>query len=263
MLTSWEDVLIILACITGALAVLFVLQYVWPSSQRRLHNDVIGWHITVLGTTYAVIIGFMLYAVWSSFQAADINSDNEANCLVNVFRLADGLPEAQRSEIHRLAREYVNVVIDEEWPAMANADLSLAGHPIVEQLWATAVQTKPATFGEQTSMNLTLEEISAMTRYRRVRQLESSWRLPGVLWLLMILGGLITTLASCLFGTENFKLHILQVVTLTLLVSLTLVAIADIDRPFQGSVHVYPRGFIRARETFDHMPLESLRPHKP
>ena len=263
MLNYFDDMLIVVISLITAIACLLALRRFWPISQRSAHNDIIGWHISVLGTTYAVIIGFMLYAVWTTFQSADINADNEANSLVNVYRLADGLPDAQKSQVHRLARDYVDIVIDTEWPAMAQGDFSLAGHPIIEKLWSTVVQAKPATFGEQTSMNLTLEEISAMTRFRRARQLESASRLPGILWFLMILGGLITTLASCLFGTENFKLHFLQVVTLTLLVSLTLVAIADIDRPFQGAVHVYPRGFVRARETFDHLPIDQMAPRKP
>jgi hypothetical protein len=36
--------------------------------------------------------------------------------------------------------------------------------------------------------------------------------------------------------------------------SLVLVAIADIDRPFQGSVRVSPDSFIFAQETFKQLP---------
>jgi hypothetical protein len=37
------------------------LNRVWPWEKRRPYNELIGWQITVLGTTYAVILGFMLY----------------------------------------------------------------------------------------------------------------------------------------------------------------------------------------------------------
>jgi hypothetical protein len=57
-----------------------------------------------------------------------------------------------------------------------------------------------------------------------------------------------------MFGIDNFMLHAVQVVSLTLLLALILVAIADIDRPFQGVVHVHPRGFERAREAFAQHP---------
>jgi hypothetical protein len=257
VLTSFEDIIVILACTSLSLVFLFILQRFWPGSQRRIHNDIIGWQVSVLGTTYAVIIGFMLYAVWTSFQSAEINANNEANCLVSVFRLADGLPAAQRVQIHQLAREYANIVIDQEWPAMTKGELSPSGHPVIDKLWAVAMQARPATFAEQTTMSLALAEISNMTEHRRVRELESESSLPGILWVLMILGGGITTLSSCLFGTDNFKLHVVQVISLTLILSLTLVAIADIDRPFQGAVHVLPQGFERARATFAESPVDT------
>jgi len=257
MLTSFQDAVIVAVCVLISMLFLWLLQRIWPSSQRRLHNDIIGWQVSVLGTTYAVIIGFMLYAVWTTFQSAEINADNEANCLVNVFRLADGLPEAQRDQVHHLAREYVAVVLDQEWPAMHRGEKGFAGHPVVEKLWTTVVQAKPITFAEQTSMSLTLSEISQMTRFRRVREVQSDSSLPAILWFLMILGAVITTMSAALFGTDNFKLHLVQVLSLTLLISIALVSIADIDRPFQGVVHVRPLGFERARITFDHLPLDA------
>lgn len=65
-----------------------------------------------------VILGLMLYAVWTSYQEADIHAETEANWLVSVFRVADGLPAARRDQVHRLAREYVNILIEQEWPTM-------------------------------------------------------------------------------------------------------------------------------------------------
>jgi hypothetical protein len=254
VLTTFEDVIVILACLAGSLLFLWILDRLWPSNLRRTHNDIIGWQVGVLGTIYAVIMGFMIYAVWTSYQDANINAEAEANCLVSVFRLADGLPAPQRDQVHQLAREYANIVIDQEWPVMHRGELGIAGHNTVQQLWTVLLQTRPATFAEQSSMNLALAELSTMTEHRRVRQLESQSKLPGILWTVLIVGGTITMLSSCLFGIENFGLHCVQVVSLTLLVSLILVAIADIDRPFQGTVHIYPRGFERARETFAQIP---------
>lgn len=254
MLTTLEDVMVIVSCLIGSLLFLWMLERLWPSNLRRVHNDIIGWQVGVLGTTYAVIMGFMLYAVWTSFQSADINAEAEANCLVSVFRLADGLPAAERDQVHQLARQYADVVINQEWPVMHRGELGLAGHDTIQQLWTVVLQTKPASFAEQSSMNLTLSEISSMTEHRRVRQLESQSKLPGVLWMVLIVGGAITMLSSCLFGIENFRLHCIQIASLTLLLSLILVAIADIDRPFRGTVHIYPRGFERARDTFSQLP---------
>ncbi len=250
LLTALEDLLVILVCTSASLLLLWLLQRIWPYSERRNHNDIIGWQVSVLGTTYAVIVGFMLYAVWTTFQSAEINAENEANCLVNVYRIADGLPAAQRVQVQQLAREYANTVINQEWPAMHRGEATFSARATIEKLYTVVMQARPATFAEQSSMSLTLTEIASMTEHRRVRELESQSKLPSILWIVLFLGGVITSVSACLFGTENFKLHALQVFSLTLLLSLALVAIGDIDRPFQGTVRVLPRGFERARTTF-------------
>src|SRR5207248_1844363 len=112
--------------VSGAIAFLYLLRYVWPIEQRRQHNDLIGWQVTVIGTTYAVIIGFMLYAVWTNFELADGNAEAEANSLVNLVRAAQALPAVQRLEVRNLASEYVNIMLDQEWPAMSRMSVSPA-----------------------------------------------------------------------------------------------------------------------------------------
>jgi Protein of unknown function (DUF4239) len=250
MLSAAQDVLFVVVSLAVVLSFLVFIHRFWPLERRRDHNDIIGWQVSMLGTTYAVMMGFMLYAVWTSFQTAELNADAEANCLVNIYRLAGGLPEPQSATVKSLARNYADIVIDAEWPAMSEGKVEFSGRGTVEDLWAAVLTVKPQTFQEQTSMTSTLTTLSEMTEHRRIRQLESQFRLPGILWMVLLIGGALTTLSSCLFGTENFKLHMLQVFSITLLLSLALLAIADIDRPFQGVVHVAPRGFERARSTF-------------
>jgi hypothetical protein len=250
VLSAIQSIFIVLLCVLLTLAFLLLMRRFWPSSQRREHNEIIGWQVSVLGTTYAVIMGFMLYAVWTDFNAAEMTADSEANSLVNIFRLSQGLAPADRDQIQKLSREYADSMINEEWPAMNSGNLSLHAHNIVQQLWAATMQAKPASLGEQTSWNHVLTELTNMTEHRRLRELQSNSKLPGILWLVLIVGGVLTTLSSCLFGTDNFKLHAIQVFSLSFLLALALVAIADIDRPFRGAVHVNPLGFEHARDTF-------------
>ena len=83
-------------CLPGVLLFFMAaMNYYWPAEERRAHNDLIGWQLSVLGTTYAVIVGFMLYTVWIDFGSAELNADAEANSLVNLYRLADGLAPQQ------------------------------------------------------------------------------------------------------------------------------------------------------------------------
>ena len=178
MLTLTESVFVVLLCVASALGFLLLMRRFWPTSQRREHNEIIGWQVSVLGTTYAVIMGFMLYAVWTDLNSAEMTADSEANSLVNVFRLSEGLAPAERDQIQKLSREYTDAMLNDEWPAMGEGKLSSSGHRIILQLWATTMQAKPASLSEQTSWNHVLTELTNMTESRRLRQLQSKSKLP-------------------------------------------------------------------------------------
>ncbi len=248
MLTVTQSVIVPLIAVVGSLLFMVVLNWIWPWENRQSHNDVIGWQLSILGTTYAVILGFMLYAVWTNFGAADLNVDLEANALVNVYRLAEGLPYEQRKQIESLALQYAATVISVDWPVMQAGRIPDQSQQINAEMWETLMSVKAASPNELTAEDHALYELSALTEHRRTRLLQSESKLPTVLWFVLIIGGAVTVASSCLLGSANKKLHTLQVFAFSLLIALGLVAIADIHRPFQGAVHVSKFAFVRAQQ---------------
>ena len=69
---------------------------------------------------------------------------------------------------------------------------------------------------------------------------------PVILWILLVVGAGATVGSACLLGNDNKWLHYCQVMALTFVVSVTLAAIADMARPFEGAVSVTPVAFERA-----------------
>jgi hypothetical protein len=251
VLTILQDALIIGISIASSLLFWWIVRQVWPPERRRLHNEITGWQISVLGTTYAVIMGFMMFAVWSDFRGADSNTAMESSCLINLYWASSGLPEPQRDEIRKLSADYANAMIEIEWPEMSRGVVSNVGTEIIEHLWGVSSQSQTLNASQQVSLEAVTTEIGSITEHRRIRQLQSQITLPAVLWEVLIVGAIITVMSSCLFGSEYPALHMLQVVTLSLMLSMALVAIADINRPFRGFVHVKPTGFENAKQTFD------------
>ncbi|MFZ0523514.1 MAG: hypothetical protein WAL95_20980 [Candidatus Acidiferrales bacterium] len=244
-------VFILWVCLT---VVAFVLiNFLWPANKRTGHNEIVGWQLSVIGTTYAVILGFMLFNVWDNFRAADINADQEANALVNLYRLSAALPDSTKAKIQQDARRYAEIVIQEEWPDMAHRTLRTAGTAVTQELWQTLVTAGKDPAVQGPDFTQALAELSTMTQHRRARHLESEFRLPGLLWTVLLTGGLITLISSCLLSAENLRLHFVLVVCMSLVLGISLLAIAEVDQPFRGAVRVQPRGFRLALETFDRL----------
>jgi hypothetical protein len=247
MLDTAQNVVIVIVAVACSLFFMAAMNYYWPAELRRAHNDLIGWQLSVLGTTYAVIVGFMLYTVWINFGTADLNTDAEANSLVNIYRLSSGLPPEQGARLRDLARAYGDAVVDHEWGEMGENAVPAETRPIARQMWLVLTASKGTSSTEITAEDHALSELSALAGYRRIRLVQSASRLPGVLWYVLLIGGAVTIASTCMFGAANSPLHVMQVTAFSLLISLVLVAIADINRPFQGSVHVSDYAFRRAQ----------------
>jgi hypothetical protein len=248
MLSLTQNIVILIVTMVAAMLFMVLLNRLWPREQRHAHNDLIGWQLGILGTTYAVILGFMLYTVWTTFGAAELNVDLEANAVRNVYRLAEGLPEPQRTRLQSLSRSYADAVIDRDWSEMARDQIPELSHQINQDMWKTLMSVKAASPTEIVAEDHALSELSALTEHRRTRLLQSAYQLPTIFWCVLLVGGLLTVTSTSMFGSANAGLHTLQVFSFTLLITLVLLAIADVNLPFRGWVHVSNYAFVRAQE---------------
>jgi hypothetical protein len=247
MLDVLQNTLAVVGSLACSLCFMAVINHFWPAARRRQHNDLIGWQLSVLGTTYAVIIGFMLYTVWTNYGDAEQSVNAEANSLVNLSRLAKGLPPKDGEKLIALARTYGDLVVNSEWKEMDANVIPEQTRDIIREMWSTLVAATPTSASERAAEDHALDELSALTRYRSIRLIETGSHLPGVLWFVLMSGGAITIASTWMFGAASSTLHALQVSAFTLLIVLALAAIADINRPFQGSVHVSDYAFRRAQ----------------
>jgi Protein of unknown function (DUF4239) len=249
MSTVSQNVAVIAITVILSLLTMAGLNRLWPRGRRHRYNNLIGWQLTILGTTYAVILGFMLYAVWTHLGEADLNVDSEANAIIEVYRLAEGLPEPQRTQLRQLTADYVQTVISQEWPAMARGKPPEQSTAIDQQMWTTVMSFKPASPTEVNAQEHAMSELESLARRRMTRIRQSKARLPGMLWCVLLIGGGLTILSSCALGSDSVKIQSLEVFCFSLLVSLCLATIASIHRPFRGLIHVSDYAFQRAHQT--------------
>src|SRR6201996_3511386 len=174
MLDTAQNFAVVVMGVACSLFFMAAVNYYWPAEKRRVHNDLIGWQLSIVGTTYAVILGFMLYTVWIDFGSADLNTDAEANSVVNLYRLADGLPPEQGSQMKALARRYADAVVDVEWPEMSREILPTRSREVSRQMWRVLTATRGSNPNEITAEDHSLYELSALSGYRRIRLVQAA-----------------------------------------------------------------------------------------
>ena len=128
------------------------------------------------------------------------------------------------------------------------------GEDIINQLWTLAGESQAHAQPDAIAAYQLMEELRLLTQHRRIRIMDSREGLPGIFWAVLVAGGIITVASSCFFGVPNFRFHLLQVIVLSFLIALVLVAISDIDQPYQGELTVAPQGFRFAARTLHNLP---------
>jgi hypothetical protein len=245
MLSYLESGLFVVAAMVMSTVIVALLNRVWPIENRKLVNDVTGWQLGILGTTYGVILGFMLFTVWNDFRGAEVNANLEASSLLTVSRIGEGLPFPERDAIHALAMKYAETTINEDWPAMQSQGEGRASERVAGEMWKVLAKLKSDGGGSNSVDNL-MNALKDLSERRNLREQELRNRLPKILWLLLVAGAGATVGSSCLLGNDNEWLHYCQVLALTFVVAVALASIADLARPFEGAVSVKSTPFERA-----------------
>ncbi|MDQ2712683.1 MAG: DUF4239 domain-containing protein, partial [Acidobacteriota bacterium] len=124
-------------------------------------------------------------------------------------------------------------------------------------IWNVVMKAQPREPVEQASFQRELADLTNMTEHRRIRQQQSRSKIPAIFWFVLIVGGTMTVVYTCLFDVEETRMHVVQVVVVSFVVSLVLVTIADVDGPYGGAVRIQPTAFELALKTMSEAGVES------
>lgn len=229
---------------------LLLVQRLVPPERREEHNDVAGFIFAVLGVAYAVLLAFVVIAVWQDYETAQSNVDNEAHELAGVYFLASQLPEPERTRLQDLARTYARVVVEEEWPMMERGQTSPRADSLVSQLRLEILEFDPHTKGEQVLYERGLTQLHDAVDSRRSRLVEVREGIPRLLWVVLVVCGVITVSFTYLFGLKSNVAHALMVAALTLVICGILFTIGEFNYSFSGAVEIRPDAFREVLRSF-------------
>lgn len=227
----------------GVALLLYLVQIAVPHRVRREHNDVAGFVYAVLGVLFSVILAFVVVNEWETLSEVKSNTFTEANELGALYWNARALPPDQGRALEKTTKDYADAVIDREWSLLDKGESSAAATQLVYTMRNEINAMPTATPRQQTIYQQSMTHVNNLAAARRERISESSESIPGILWVILILGSVLTVGYSFLFGLANFWAHLLIAVPLGVLVVLVLLVIDQLNHPFSGMVAVQPEAF--------------------
>lgn len=239
--------LIVLCSAMGGLTTLVFKKYI-RINVLRSHNEVIGYIFAAVGGFYALLLGFVVFLVWSSFSDAQTNANKEGSMAKALYRDIKYYPDTGRTvALMQDYLAYVNSVVHSEYPKMeAMKPFTTADRESLNKIFKR-IEAMDAGDSRTQLMFHNLNELSI---YRSLRQLNASPSsdISLEIWIPLILGGIIVLIFATLLDVENRKLHALINSLLGAFVGLVIFIIITLDHPFVGKLKVEPDDYLQILE---------------
>lgn len=229
------------------------------------HNEVGGIMITVAGTIYAVILGFLTVSAWEHYQEARELVVQEADASIDVWHVAVGLPDMVRARIRTDMVHYAGIMAANEWPLMRRGSYDPGAAMIGMDAIDAAGSFRPADNGESNAQSATMQQLTILhdARQRRVTGNESG--VSGFEWLVLAIGAICIICFCWLFGLTNQRTQLLMTATVTTMIVTVLVLLFELQYPFRSDVGVGPDSWTGAVDHIHQMqsgPMPNMREQK-
>jgi hypothetical protein len=260
MVTFFFGFVAILLVVAGSLGgLVFVRKRVRIATLVKNH-EVADPLLSVVGTLFAILLGFLIAGAMSKFDEARLNVNSEAGAIADLFRLAQGLPEPRRQALKTYCTDYVDTVLNEEWQLMEVKQASEKAWRQYGEIWRLCLDYEPATQGQSNVHQALLAALSELGNHRTLRLAAMQNNLPLGMWVLVVVGGLTTIAFTYFFGLESFKSQVIMTSVVATVLSLDVFLLANYDYPFSGDIRVQPRAFQLDQQLFKALNMQPELP---
>jgi hypothetical protein len=252
----WGSIFVVGVTVISCLGLVAMHRFV-SVEKRRQHNDAAQAMIAVVGTSYAVLIGFIAVTAWQSFTDGDKATSEEANYVGNLYFDTAGLPDSKIGTLREDIRFYLDLVINQEWPAQEKGEVSHVAQPFLQNIHTAIVNLDPETPGQVNIQAELMKTMNGLYSARRTRQIAAQAAIPAVIWWIIFLGTALTIIYTYLFGVQNFRMHLLMTGQAAASLAMVIVLIVALDRPFRGELCISPDAYGNVRTVMDLNPFLS------
>lgn len=217
---------------------LFCIRRKFDAERLKENHEVAAIIFNAFGWLYAVIVAFVVFVTWTGYDEANKNLQLEASETLDFFYTADAFASPLREDVRHRLVDYAQYVAGEELPQMSDENMPLYSAPALRQLRQFVYGASSSTVRNPELYGATLRELERLMEYRRLRIFAGRNSVPDLIWLLLLLGSLITVGNTYLFGMKHLWVQACLVAALAMTLSLILFLIYVLDHPFTGANRV-------------------------
>jgi len=202
------------------------------------HNTVGGFIIAVVGSLYAVLLGFLTVVAWQHFTEARDLVAQESATASDTWHVAVGLPNAKRTQVRRDLLNYAGIMVRDEWPRMRTGGFDKNADLLVMDAMSVVGNFAPANMGQSNAQNATVQQLAILHDFRQRRLSENASGISGFEWMVLVVGAICVISFCWLFGLPNAPVHLMMTSTVTVLITAAMVLLFELQYPFRSNLAI-------------------------
>lgn len=226
---------------------------------RRIVDDaeqwdrVLGHVIGTFGVFFGILLALVAVSVYENYADTREAALHEAGQITALYRGTTGLPEEVAAPIQATMKEYLRVVIDDDWSDQRRGELPDTSLGLVDELEREIHRYDPEGLQQLAEFQQLLATFDDFVETRRVRIDATTLELPMLFWVAIWVGAAVNAVLIGLMIVKSRRLHLLMAGMLALFIGLVMFATADMDLPYQGSIAIGPGAFERVLDQIEEM----------
>ena len=208
----------------------------------------------VLATGFSVLLGFIVFLAFESYDQSRSGSEQEALVLVQQLENAQFFAPPARGELTGQLVCYGRSVASDEWDRMRADSLGDSVNPWGVRMFRTLQTVQPKTNAQQSAYDKWLDQTSAREEARRDRIHGAEGVIPTTLWIvLFFIAGVI--FVFMLFFADHGERAVVQgmlIGSVVAVMAALMLLLRGLDQPFHSGVGgLQPTAMERSLRTID------------
>lgn len=192
---------------------------------------------------YGLALALIAVHVFETYDDVSKITSQEATSAAVLYHDVSAYPEPIRSQLRNQLVEYLDFVIHNDWPLQQKGEVPDEGITRMAATGDVLYRFEPATRGQELMHGETLHAYNNLIQAHRLRLDAVRTRLPGLMWIVILSGALISLTAASFFEVDDVWLHGILVVLLATFVGLVIFVTFALDWPFRGDLAVTPEPY--------------------
>ncbi len=228
-------------CLFTVIGLATVRRFILPRLRVDIEDsEYAGAMLQSVMVFYGLAVALMAVSVSQTYSDVSKTLSGEATDIAALYRDVSGYPDPIRTRLQSELRDYTDQIIHGAFPLMAKGKIPTAGVQYMNRFQEILIAFEPGTEGQKLLHAETLRAYNVFIQSRRQRLDAVNTGLPGVMWLVVIVGAFIGLSASFFFKVEDARVQGIHALLLAMFIGLVIFMIFAMDRPFRGDLALGP-----------------------